>query len=42
MEDANRQRLAVTANALILSIAACKLLVHLYAGRHYGYFIDEQ
>ena len=41
MEAANRQRLAVTANALILSIAACKLLVHLYAGRHYGYFIDE-
>jgi 4-amino-4-deoxy-L-arabinose transferase-like glycosyltransferase len=30
-----------TANAVILSLAACKLLVHLYAGRHYGYFVDE-
>ena len=22
-------------------IAAIKLLLHLYAGRHYGYFVDE-
>src|SRR5882757_3530030 len=29
------------ATALILSLAAAKLLVHLYAGRHYGYFVDE-
>jgi hypothetical protein len=26
---------------LVGCIAACKLLVHLYAGRHYGYFVDE-
>jgi 4-amino-4-deoxy-L-arabinose transferase-like glycosyltransferase len=29
------------ASALVVGIAACKLLVHLYAGRHYGYFVDE-
>src|SRR5882757_2579136 len=29
------------ATALILSLAAAKLLVHLYTGRHYGYFVDE-
>ena len=34
-----RQR--ITAAALVASIAAVKLLVHLYAGRHYGYFVDE-
>ncbi len=28
-------------NRLILGIAACKLLIHLYAGRYYGYFVDE-
>jgi 4-amino-4-deoxy-L-arabinose transferase-like glycosyltransferase len=35
------KRLALTPTALILCISACKLLVHLYAGRHYGYFVDE-
>ncbi len=40
--DAGHQgRLAFTATALVLSIAAAKLLVHLYAGRHYGYLVDE-
>jgi Dolichyl-phosphate-mannose-protein mannosyltransferase len=34
-------RPALSADAVILCIAACKLLVHLYAGRHYGYFVDE-
>jgi hypothetical protein len=29
------------ATAIILCIATCKLAVHLYAGRHYGYFVDE-
>lgn len=29
------------AGLLIACIAAAKLLVHLYAGRHYGYFVDE-
>ncbi len=35
-----RQRIT-SAAALVASIAAVKLLVHLYAGRHYGYFVDE-
>jgi 4-amino-4-deoxy-L-arabinose transferase-like glycosyltransferase len=35
------KRVAENATALVLGIAACKLLVHLYAGRHYGYFVDE-
>jgi 4-amino-4-deoxy-L-arabinose transferase-like glycosyltransferase len=39
--QALRRRLAFAATALVLCISACKLLVHLYAGRHYGYFIDE-
>ena len=25
----------------VLAIAAAKLLIHLYAGRYYGYFVDE-
>lgn len=29
------------AAVIVTSIAALKLLVHLYAGRHYGYFVDE-
>lgn len=35
------KRLAVTATALVLCVTAAKFLVHLYAGRHYGYFVDE-
>jgi len=35
------RRVALGAGAIVLAIAACKLLVHLYAGRHYGYFVDE-
>src|SRR5437762_8437641 len=27
--------------SIVFCIAACKLLLHLYAGRHYGYFVDE-
>src|SRR6266849_826367 len=30
-----------TVKGIILCIAACKLLVHLYAGKQYGYFRDE-
>jgi 4-amino-4-deoxy-L-arabinose transferase-like glycosyltransferase len=30
-----------TTGALLFAIAAVKLAVHLYAGRHYGYFVDE-
>src|SRR5258707_10086890 len=37
----SEERLPVTATALILSIAAAKLALHLYAGRYYGYFVDE-
>jgi hypothetical protein len=39
--QALEKRLALTATALVFCISACKLLVHLYAGRHYGYFVDE-
>src|SRR5258706_1260614 len=39
--DAAKKNLALTATAIILSLSASKLLVHLYAGRHYGYFVDE-
>ena len=35
------RQFAFTATTVVLCIAACKLLLHLYAGRHYGYFIDE-
>ncbi|HXX22407.1 MAG TPA: glycosyltransferase family 39 protein [Terriglobia bacterium] len=35
------KRFVFTATALVFCISACKLLVHLYAGRHYGYFVDE-
>src|SRR5579859_3751752 len=37
----HRNNLALTATAVILCLSACKLLVHLYADRHYGYFVDE-
>jgi len=36
-----QKRLAFSAAAIILCLSAAKLLVHLYAGRHYGYFVDE-
>jgi hypothetical protein len=39
--QALQKRHVFTASALVLCISACKLLVHLYAGRHYGYFVDE-
>ena len=29
------------AGAAVLAIAACKLLLYFYTGRHYGYFVDE-
>jgi hypothetical protein len=37
----HKNQLALTATAVILFLSACKLVVHLYAGRHYGYFVDE-
>lgn len=36
-----RPWLATTAGILVLSASVFKLALHLYAGRHYGYFIDE-
>ena len=38
MDVAAENRLAVR---VVFALAACKLVIHLYAGRHYGYFIDE-
>ena len=29
------------AGAIVLAIAAAKLLVYFYTGRHYGHFVDE-
>ena len=29
------------AGAVVAAVVAVKLLLHLYAGRHYGYFVDE-
>src|ERR1022692_3252914 len=34
-------RWQITAGMLVASLAAVKLILHLYAGRYYGYFVDE-
>jgi len=39
--DSPAKRAARAAAILVGGIAAAKLLIHLYAGRHYGYFVDE-
>src|SRR5271157_2543541 len=39
--DQDRKPWIQGAGALLAAIAAVKLLLHLYAGRHYGYFVDE-
>ena len=36
------QRWLATGGLVVLCLAAAKLLIHLYAGRHYGYFTDER
>ncbi|MBZ5560946.1 MAG: glycosyltransferase family 39 protein [Acidobacteriia bacterium] len=41
LEKNSGRKFAVSASALVLGISVFKLLVHLYAGRHYGYFVDE-
>src|SRR5258708_1005036 len=41
VDAGHKIHLARTTTAAILCLATCKLLVHLYAGRHYGYFVDE-
>jgi hypothetical protein len=29
------------AGAIVFAIAACKLLLYFYTGRHYGHFVDD-
>ena len=41
VRERHRTVQASAVGGIVLAIAACKLLVHLYAGRHYGYFVDE-
>lgn len=41
LDAVHKNRLTLTATAVILCVTASKLLVHLYADRHYGYFVDE-
>src|SRR5262249_40534203 len=41
LDAGHKNYLPLTSTAVILCLSACKLLVHLYAGRHYGYFVDE-
>src|SRR5664279_2196687 len=36
-----RARWQLTAGMLVAALAAVKLILHLYAGRYYGYFVDE-
>jgi len=38
---AARDRRLLGATAIVALLTACKLAVHLYTGRHYGYFVDE-
>jgi 4-amino-4-deoxy-L-arabinose transferase-like glycosyltransferase len=40
-DRAANSTLVFSATAVVLAISAVKLAVHLYAGRHYGYFVDE-
>src|SRR3954447_18520281 len=41
MSTSQRRGAHLTAGMLVAAIAAFKLLLHLYAGRYYGYFVDE-
>jgi hypothetical protein len=41
LSAARKGRFALTATVVVLCATGCKLLVHLYAGRNYGYFVDE-
>jgi hypothetical protein len=40
-DTAAKSAVWLSATAAVLAISAVKLAVHLYAGRHYGYFVDE-
>jgi len=37
----HNKRIVSSAGAIVVAIAACKLLAYFYTGRHYGYFVDE-
>jgi hypothetical protein len=39
--ESSRHQLTLTVGTLLLGLAALKLVIHLFAGRHYGYFVDE-
>src|ERR1700683_5577073 len=39
--QSGEKRIALATGALVLAIAAAKLLVYFYTGRHYGHFVDE-
>ena len=39
--DASARPWLLGSGMVVAAIAAVKLLVHLYAGRHYGFFVDE-
>src|SRR5439155_10200673 len=39
--EAARKPWLLSSGALVASIAAAQLALQLYAGRHYGYFVDE-
>ncbi len=41
MESTERRAGEFSAGLLVAGIAAVKLLLHLYAGRYYGFFVDE-
>src|SRR5499425_1175678 len=41
LDEAQDKRPLVSAAIAVFCISVCKLVVHLYAGRHYGYFVDE-
>jgi hypothetical protein len=41
LAERSKKRVVFTASALVLCITAIKFFVHLYAGRRYGYFVDE-
>ena len=36
-----RAKWQLSAGMLVAAIAVCKLVLHLYADRYYGYFVDE-
>jgi hypothetical protein len=41
LKASRERRFALMAAAVVAALAVSKLLIHLYAGRSYGYFVDE-